>query len=79
METKRQCFPRFYFLSDDQLIEIVSQTKDPETVQRHINKCFEAINLLEFNSQQEVIAMISPENEHVKFIKKINVNEGRIK
>jgi len=48
-------------------------------VQRHINKCFEAINLLEFEKGQDVVAMISAEKEKVQFSKGINVNEGEKK
>lgn len=79
LETKRRYFPRFYFLSDEELLEILADTKDPLKVQKHINKCFEAINLLDFSEYQEVMGMISAEKEKVPFTKKIDVNEGERK
>jgi len=79
LEDKRRGFPRFFFLSDEQLLEILAQTKDPTLVQRHVNKCFEAINQLIFNEKQEVLGMVSPEKERVEFSRKIDVNEGERK
>lgn len=72
--TKRLAFPRFYFLSNDELLEILAQSKNPQAVQPHLKKCFDNITKLEFSSDPrsaDVIAMISAEGERVELGKNL--------
>ena len=69
MEKKREKFARFYFLSDADLLEILSQTKEPLAVQPHLKKVFENINEVRFNKDKKILSMKSAEKEEVDFVK----------
>lgn len=63
LQQKREIFPRFYFMANEDLLMLLAQTKEPRAVQPHMDKCFEGIQRIIFNDQDEVLGMISAEGE----------------
>ena len=72
MELKRGKFARFYFLSNDELLSILSETKEVERIQQHLRKVFENIARLRFNDKRQIDQMISVEGERIDFSSKVN-------
>ncbi|CAJ1432850.1 unnamed protein product [Effrenium voratum] len=72
LETKRGAFARFYFLSNDELLEILSQTKDPLRVQPFLSKVFEAMKKLTFTAELSATQMVSKEGETIDFVSPVH-------
>lgn len=67
-------FPRFYFLSNDELLEILAKANDMPSINKYIQKCFENISKLDLGNEPKSITiegMISEEGEKITFIKGI--------
>ena len=78
LEKKREKFARFYFLSDTDLLEILSQTKEPTAVQPHLKKVFENINEVKFDNDKKILAMRSAEKEEVEFVKHVDPKKKNV-
>ncbi|XP_038624757.1 dynein heavy chain 2, axonemal [Tachyglossus aculeatus] len=72
LETKRHIFPRFYFLSNDDLLEILAQSRNPEAIQPHLKKCFDNIKSLRIqklgvSNRSEAVGMFSGDGEFIDY------------
>ena len=53
LETKRLAFPRFYFVSSADLLDILSNGNQPEVVMRHLTKLFDSMAKLKFKQDAQ--------------------------
>ncbi|XP_075307002.1 dynein axonemal heavy chain 2 [Odontesthes bonariensis] len=70
LETKRQIFPRFYFLSNDDVLEILGQSQNPEAMQPHLKKCFDnikSLKIVKLGIKRRADGMFSADGEFITF------------
>lgn len=72
LQLKRLAFPRFYFLSNDEMLDIIAQGKSVRAVEAHLSKCFSSVHKLHFLadiglSVGDISAVVSSEVSFVKY------------
>ena len=65
LERERVSFPRFYFVGDEDLLEIIGNSNDSTRVAKHFKKMFAGISGAEVNEDSTITAVTSKEGEVV--------------
>ncbi|CAH8610943.1 unnamed protein product [Heterobilharzia americana] len=81
LETKRLAFPRFYFVSPTDLLDILSNGNIPEQVTKHLTKLFDSMATLKFRSKSDgkgnskiAYQMGAKDGEEVKLSKEVDLD-----
>jgi dynein heavy chain 1 len=78
LEKQRQNFARFYFIGDEDLLEIIGNSKDVNKITRHFNKMFAGMNSLLSDDGDELTGMVSREFEEVQFETSVKISDDPV-
>jgi len=80
LDQKRKIFPRFYYVSKQALLDILSNGNNPEKVNEYLADCFDGMKSMDFcRGKHEPVpaksakGMISNEGEYVPFYKTFEI------
>ena len=77
LDQRKIVFPRFFFLSNKQILSILSESRDPTKVQPFMKNIFEGIYHVEFNDIHSIQAMISTLGERIQLSYSIQPREAK--
>ncbi|RMZ76007.1 hypothetical protein DV738_g5168, partial [Chaetothyriales sp. CBS 135597] len=73
LERERLAFPRFYFLGDEDLLEIIGNSNETTRVAKHFRKMFAGIAGIEVDENNAITAVTSKEGEVMRLKKEVSI------
>ncbi|KAI9713200.1 MAG: Dynein heavy chain, cytoplasmic [Bogoriella megaspora] len=73
LERERLSFPRFYFVGDEDLLEIIGNSTDTARISKHLRKMFAGIAALVTDEEGIIVGFRSREDEEVPMTKHISL------
>lgn len=76
LERERSSFPRFYFVGDEDLLEIIGNSKNIPRLQKHFKKMFAGVASIILNDDStQVLGLSSKEGEEVRFFNPVSIKD----
>ena len=73
LERERSAFPRFYFVGDEDLLEIIGNSKAIGKLQKHFKKMFAGVHgLMLSEDEKTIVGVSSKEGEELKYINPVD-------
>jgi len=78
LDEKKKVFPRFYYLSNQSLLDILSNGNNPEKVDEYLGDCFDGMLCMHFLEEgphpyKTAQGMYSKDGEHVQFLSNLTM------
>ncbi|TPX32194.1 hypothetical protein SmJEL517_g04664 [Synchytrium microbalum] len=74
LEQKRRAFARFYFIGDDDLLEILGQATNLTVIQQHFRKLYMGVQSVKFDQEgKHILAMCSSDGEVIPLQRKVKI------
>lgn len=73
LERERVSFPRFYFVGDEDLLEIIGNSNDTLRVAKHFKKMFAGLSGLLMDDDNNIVGFTSKEGEEVRLKREVNL------
>ena len=80
LDQKRAAFPRFFFVADATLLEVLSQGSNPQAIQPHLQSCFDSVVYAEFGKKDYancIEVLQSGDGQTIKLVNRVKA-EGNI-
>ncbi|XP_056446392.1 cytoplasmic dynein 1 heavy chain 1 [Gadus chalcogrammus] len=76
LERERSSFPRFYFVGDEDLLEIIGNSKNVAKLQKHFKKMFAGVSSILLNEDStEVLGICSREGEEINYKTPVSITK----
>jgi dynein heavy chain len=79
LDQKRASFPRFFFVADATLLEVLSQGSNPQAIQPHLQSVFDSVVYAEFGKKEktQIEVLQSADGQTIKLVNPVKA-EGNI-